>query len=154
MEATDALTYKRPGRFYEELTMRSKQLTAASRALRHALAELGMHLSHQQAQHVLAKILGSENFHVLSAQLKVSPPPAEPRSGIFVEVAPDYAPDDPEDGDGFDAVVSALDHFGIPTTLQEGAFVRVGPAGASRHPCLSGGRVPATDPSFGAENGG
>lgn len=108
--------------------MRNKELTAATRTLTSALADFGVSLSHQQAQHVLARVLQSENCHVLTARLNTSPHGAdltgEPLPGILVQVSADYVP---EDGDAFDAVQAALEHFEIPAFIREGTYIRRGP---------------------------
>lgn len=132
--------------------MRNKELTAATRTLTAALAEFGVNLGHQQAQHVLAKVLQTENFHVLSAKLRSSSPaPAADAplyQGFLVQVAEDFVP---EDGDAFDAVVSALDHFDIPATIFEGTYAKVsGQAGKpeASEPSLETLRRQAADDAF------
>lgn len=48
----------------------------------------------------------------------------EPLPGILVQVSADYVP---EDGDAFDAVQAALEHFEIPAFIREGTYIRRGP---------------------------
>lgn len=131
--------------------MRNKELTAATRTLTAALAEFGVSLGHQQAQHVLAKVMQTENYHVLSAKLKSSPPPSAGTplyQGFLVEVSEAFVP---EDGDAFDAVVSALEHFDIPAAIYEGTYVRVSGAPAKPAtpvPSLEEQRRLAADSAF------
>jgi hypothetical protein len=64
-------------------------------------------------------------------ELKRRTPPDDPgatpqavQRGILVMVDNDFVP---ADGTAFDAVQAALDHFEIPATMVEGAFIPANP---------------------------
>ena len=46
----------------------------------------------------------------------------KPERGIFIKISKDYVP---EDGTVFEAMISVLEHFEIPATLEEGFFIKV-----------------------------